>query len=77
MHVLTLMHLKIKIGMFEELSKPLKMDGIQIYLSDVACLTSMQNAVAKKNGKMITHCFWFKNLSLDGEIQHCCHYFQL
>jgi hypothetical protein len=77
MHVLALMHLKIKIGMFEQLSKPLKMDGIQICLLDVACLTSMQNAVAKKHGKMITHCFWFNNLSLDGEIQHCCHCFQL
>jgi hypothetical protein len=26
---------------------------------------------------MITHCFWFKNLSLDEEIQHCHHCFQL
>jgi hypothetical protein len=42
------MHLKIKIGVFEQLSKPLKMDGIQISLLDVVCLTSMQNVVAKK-----------------------------
>jgi hypothetical protein len=46
--------------MFEQLSKPLKMDGIQISLLDVACLTSMQNAAAKKCGKMITHCFGSK-----------------
>jgi hypothetical protein len=77
MHVLALMHLKIKISTFEQLSKPLKMDGIQISLLDVACLISMQNAIANKHGKMITHCFWFKSLSLDGEIQHCCHCFQL
>jgi hypothetical protein len=63
--------------MFEQLSKPLKMDGIQISLLDVACLTSMQNVVARKCGKMTTHCFWFKNLSLDEEIKHCCHCFQL
>jgi hypothetical protein len=54
--------------MFEQLSKPLKMDGIQISLLDVACLTSMQNVVARNCGKMITHCFWFKKLSLDEEI---------
>jgi len=47
--------------MFEQLSKPLKMDGIQISLLHVACLTSMQNVDARKCGKMITHCFWFKN----------------
>jgi hypothetical protein len=29
------MQLMIKIGMFEKLSKPLKMDGIQISLLDV------------------------------------------
>jgi hypothetical protein len=69
------MHLKIKIGMFEQFSKPLKMDGIHISLLDVVCLTSMQNVVARKCGKMITHCFWFKTLSLDEEIQHCCHCF--
>jgi hypothetical protein len=43
MHVLVEMHLKIKIGMFRQLSKPLKMDGIHIILLNVACLTSMQN----------------------------------
>jgi hypothetical protein len=53
------------------------MDGIQIYLLDVACLTFMQNVATRKNGKMITHCFWFKNLFWDEEIQHCCHCFQL
>jgi predicted DNA-binding protein YlxM (UPF0122 family) len=26
------------------------------------------NVVARKRGKMITHFFWFKNLSLDEEI---------
>jgi hypothetical protein len=62
--------------MFEQISKPLKMDGIQISLLDVTCLISMQNVATKKCGKMITHCFWFKNLSLDEEIQHCCHCFQ-
>ncbi len=60
MHVLAYMHLKIKISMFEQLSKPLKMEGIHIYLLDVACLISMQNAMAKKHGKMITHCFCSK-----------------
>jgi hypothetical protein len=49
------MHLKIKIGMFEQLSKPFKMDGIQISLLDVVCLIFMQNVVARKRGKMITH----------------------
>jgi hypothetical protein len=43
MHLLVEMHLNIKIGMFEQVSKPLKMDGIHIFLLDVACLTSMQN----------------------------------
>jgi hypothetical protein len=28
----------------------------------------MQNVVTKKCGKMITHCFLFKNLSLDKKI---------
>jgi hypothetical protein len=46
--------------MFEQLSKPLKMDGIQISLLDVACLSSMQNVVARKCGKMITHFFGSK-----------------
>jgi hypothetical protein len=59
MHVSASMHLKIKTCMFEQLSKPLKMDGIQISLLDVACLT------------------FTKNLSLDEDIQHCCHCFQL
>ncbi len=70
------MHLKIKTCMFEQLPKPLKMDGIQISLLDVACLISMQNVATKKYGKMITHFFWFKTLSLDEEIQHCCHCLQ-
>jgi hypothetical protein len=61
--------------MFEQLSKPLKMDGIQISLLDVACLSSMQNVGVKNCGKMITHFFWFK-ASLDEEIQHCYHCFQ-
>jgi hypothetical protein len=26
---------------------------------------------------MITHCFWFKKISLDEEIQHSYHFFQL
>jgi hypothetical protein len=43
MHVLTKMPLKIKIGMFEQLSKSLKMDGIHIFLLDVACLTSIHS----------------------------------
>jgi hypothetical protein len=51
------------------------MDGIQFSLLDVVCLTSMQNVVARKHGKMITHCFWFKILSLDEDIQHFCHCF--
>jgi hypothetical protein len=42
------MHLKIKIGMFEQPSKPFKMDGIKKKLLDVAYLISMQNVVAKK-----------------------------
>jgi hypothetical protein len=71
------MHLKIKIGMFEKLSKPLKMDGIHISLWDVACLTFMQILATRKRGKMITHCFWFKILSLVEEIQHFFHYFKL
>jgi hypothetical protein len=53
------------------------MDRIQNSLLDVVCLTSMQNMVVRKRGKMITHCFWFKILSLDEVIQHCCHCFQL
>jgi hypothetical protein len=61
--------------MFEQLSNPLKMDGIQIYLLNVICLISMQNVTARKRGKMITHFFWFKILSLDEDIQHCCHCF--
>jgi hypothetical protein len=60
----------MKIGMFEKLSKSLKMDGIHISLLDVACLTFMQNVAARKHGKMNIHCFWFKNVSLDEEIQH-------
>jgi hypothetical protein len=43
MHVLAKMPLNIKIGMFEQLSKPLKMDGIHIFLLNVACLTSIHN----------------------------------
>jgi hypothetical protein len=54
--------------MFKQLSKLLKMDGIQISLLDVACLTSMQHVATRKCGKMITHCFWFKKLSLDEKI---------
>jgi hypothetical protein len=54
--------------MFEQPSKPFKMDGIQISLLDVACLTSMQNVVTKKVKKMMNHCFRLKNLSLDDEI---------
>jgi len=42
MHVLIEMHLKIKIHLFKQLSKPLRMDGIHIFLLDVTCLTSMQ-----------------------------------
>ncbi len=38
--------LVIKTSMLEQLSKALKMDGIEISLLDVACLTFMQN-VAK------------------------------
>jgi len=60
--------MKIKIGMFEQLSKPLKMYGIQISLLDVTYLISMQNVVTRKCGKMITHYFLFKNLFLDEEI---------
>jgi hypothetical protein len=63
------MHLKIKIGMFEQLSKPLQMDRIQNSLSVVACLTYMQNVAASKCGKLITHCLWIKNLSFNEEIQ--------
>jgi hypothetical protein len=40
--------------MFEQLSKPLKIDGIQISLLDVVCLSSMQNVGVKNCGKMIT-----------------------
>jgi len=54
------MHLKIKIGMFEQLSKPLKMDGTKIYLLALACLTYMQNVVTSKHDKLITHCFGSK-----------------
>jgi hypothetical protein len=44
--------------MFEQFSKPLKMNEIQIYLLDVACLISMQNVAARKLEK------WYP-LSLD------------
>ncbi len=47
------MHLKIKISMYEQLSKPLKMDGIKIYLLDVACLIFMQNVFAKNVAKWL------------------------
>jgi hypothetical protein len=63
--------------MFEQFSKPLKVDGIHISLLDIACLNSMQNVAASKHGKLITHCLWIKNVYLDEEIQHCCDYFQL
>jgi hypothetical protein len=46
--------------MFEQFSKPLKMDGFHISLLDVICLNFMQNAIVRKCGKMITHCFFFK-----------------
>jgi hypothetical protein len=45
------MHLKIKTNMFEQLSKPLKMDGIQKNLLDVTCLDFMQNVVVRKHAK--------------------------
>jgi hypothetical protein len=67
--------------MFEQLSKLLKLYGIQISLLYVVCLISMQNVARMVpmiiRGKMITHYFWFKILSLDEDIQHCCHCFQL
>jgi len=50
--------------MFEQLSKLLKMYGIQISLLNVACLISMQDVAARNCSKMITHYFWFKKLSL-------------
>jgi hypothetical protein len=62
--------------MFEQLSKPLKMDGIHISLLGVACLNFMQNVGTRKHGKVIIHHFWLKSISLDEEIQHCCHCFQ-
>jgi hypothetical protein len=71
------MHLKIKTCMFEWLTKALKMDGIQIYLLYVVCLTFMQNVVIRKCGKMINHCFLFKILFLNEEIQHCCDCFKV
>jgi hypothetical protein len=50
------MHLKIKTSMFEELiSKPLKMDEIQISLLVLTCLTYMQNVATRKSDKLITH----------------------
>jgi len=50
------MHLKIKTSMFEELiSKPLKMDEIQISLLVLTCLTYMQNVATRKRDKLITH----------------------
>jgi hypothetical protein len=52
----------IKTNMFEHLFRALKMDGIQISLFGVACLTSMQNVVVRKCGKMITHCFLVKKI---------------
>jgi len=52
------MHLKIKTSMFEELiSKPLKMDEIQISLLVLTCLTYMQNVTTRKHDKKITHFF--------------------
>jgi hypothetical protein len=75
MHVSTWMHLKIKANMFEQFSKPLKVNGIHISLYNFFDLCAKM-AIDKPN-KMITHCFSFKNLSLDEEIQHCCHCFQL
>jgi hypothetical protein len=44
------------------------MDGIQISFLDVDCLNSMQNVATSKRDKLIIHCFWIKNISLDEEI---------
>jgi hypothetical protein len=46
--------------MFEQLSKPLKIDVMQISLLDVDCLNFMQNVAASKCDKLIIHCFWIK-----------------
>ncbi len=61
---------------------PLKMDGIQIFwfrcsLFDFYAECAHGHMAVRKCGKMITHYFLFKNLSLDEEMQHCCHCFQL
>jgi hypothetical protein len=75
--------------MFEQLSKPLKMDGIQKFLLDVTCLNYMQNVVARKHGNMITHFFgskisiWMRkyniivivfNFDFEGEMNYLFHY---
>ncbi len=67
-YVSTWMHLNIKVGMFEQLSKPLKVNGIHISLLVITFLTYVQNVATSKLGKMIIHCFCFKNLSLNEEI---------
>ncbi len=51
MCVLAQMHLKIMTCMFEQLSKPLKMDGIHISLLVVTCLNFMQKCGNKKMWK--------------------------
>jgi hypothetical protein len=63
--------------MFEQLSKLLKLYGIQISLLYVVCLYVARMVPMIIRGKMIAHYFWFKILSLDEDIQHCCHCFQL
>jgi hypothetical protein len=50
------MHWKIKTSMFEKLiSKPLKVDEIQISLLVLTCLTYIQNVATRKRDKLITH----------------------
>jgi hypothetical protein len=53
--------------MFEQLSKPLKVNAIYIFLLVITFLTYTLNVVARKYGKLITHRFWFTNLSLDNK----------
>jgi len=63
------MHLKIETGMFEQLSKTLKIDGIHIF---VGCnlFDFMQNLLVKKCGNIIIHFFcsnihlWMKKMTL-------------
>jgi hypothetical protein len=64
MHLSAEMHLKIKISMFEQLSKPLKMDGIDFFVKCILFHFYIKCAhghmATRKHGKMITYFFGSK-----------------